>query len=135
LLFEQGLDENPPRAALIYAAMGVAHYDSFVACYDAKYAYWSMRPSHVDPEFKPLFTDPNVPSYPSAHSCVTMGVSMLLSSFFPADAEELLAAAQEAGDSRLWGGIHFASDNDFGLELGRQVAGVVIEHVSQMTQP
>jgi membrane-associated phospholipid phosphatase len=135
LLFEQGLDENPPRAALIYAAMGVAHYDSFVACYDAKYAYWSMRPSHVDPEFKPLFPDPNFPSYPSAHSCVTMGVSMLLSSFFPADAEELLAAAQEAGDSRLWGGIHFASDNDFGLELGRQVAGVVIEHVSQMTQP
>jgi membrane-associated phospholipid phosphatase len=135
LIFEQGLDANPPRAALIYAAMGVAHHDSFVACYDAKYTYWSMRPSQVDPEFKPLFPDPNFPSYPSAHSCVTMGVSMLLSSFFPADAEELLAAAQQAGDSRLWGGIHFASDNVAGLEIGRQVGGAVIEHVRQMEQP
>ena len=31
--------------------------------------------------------------------------------------------ADEAAVSRLYGGIHFRSDNDAGLELGRRVGG------------
>ncbi len=134
LLFENRVDRDPPLAALIYAAAAVAQHDAFVACYDAKYTYWSMRPSQLDPDFKPLFPSPNFPSYPSAHGCGSGAVATVLSGFFPADAEALMANAQEAGNSRLWAGIHFQSDVDAGLDLGKKVGGLVLERVQQMRQ-
>lgn len=133
LIFENGLDANPPRAALIYAAMSVAQYDAFVGCYDAKFAYWSMRPFQVDPEFQSLFPSPNFPSYPSAHSCQTSAVVTVLNHFFPADAEALMATGIETGDSRMWAGIHFQSDIDAGLDLGTSVGEMVLAHVQTMT--
>jgi membrane-associated phospholipid phosphatase len=132
LLFENGLDANPPRAAFIYAAMSAAQYDAFVGCYDAKYTYWSMRPFQVDPEFKSLFPSPNFPSYPSAHSCQTSAVLTVLSSFFPADAEMLWRIGEETGNSRMWAGIHFQSDIDAGFELGSSVGEAVLEHIASM---
>jgi hypothetical protein len=39
-----------------------------VACWDAKYTYWPIRPFRLNPEFKPLLTTPNRPGYSSAHS-------------------------------------------------------------------
>lgn len=132
LLFEHGLDANPPLAAHIYAAISVAQYDAFVGCYEAKYTYWSMRPFQVDPEYKPLFPTPNHPSYPSAHSCQTSAVVTVLASFFPADAEALWKVAKETGDSRMWAGIHFQSDIDAGAALGKAVGELTVEHVAQM---
>jgi hypothetical protein len=45
-IFENHLDTDPPRAARVYALMGVAHNDAYVACWDAKYTYWRIRPFH-----------------------------------------------------------------------------------------
>jgi membrane-associated phospholipid phosphatase len=135
LLFEHGLDANPPRAAYIYATVSVAQYDAFVGCYDAKYAYWSMRPFQVDPEFKSLFPSPNHPSYPSAHGCQTGAVVTVLGSFFPADAEALRKVAEETGNSRMWAGIHFQSDVDAGLALGEAVGQLVVGYAEAMVQP
>jgi len=70
-IWEYRLDRNPPRAARAYALESIAYYDSAVACWDAKYTYWAIRPFQLDPEFKTLFTTPNHPSYPSAHSCLS----------------------------------------------------------------
>ena len=36
--------------------------------------------------------------------------------------------ADEAGESRIWAGIHFRSDIDAGLALGQDVAEAVITH-------
>lgn len=135
LLFENRLDQNPPQAARIYAAVAVAQHDAFVACYDAKYTYWSMRPSQLDPDFKPLFPNPNFPSYPSAHGCGSGAVARVLANYFPADAKTLMANAKEAGDSRLWAGIHFQSDVDAGLDLGVKVGDRVLERMRQTRQP
>jgi membrane-associated phospholipid phosphatase len=135
LLFENGLDANPPQAARIYAALAVAQYDGFVACYDAKYTYWSMRPFQVDPEFKPLFPTPNHPSYPSAHSCQSGATATVLSDFFPADAAALMTTLEEIGNSRMWAGIHFQSDIDAGLALGKGVGQLVVEKAKAMIQP
>jgi membrane-associated phospholipid phosphatase len=132
LIFENGLDANAPQAAAIYAAVSVAQHDAFVGCYDAKYTYWSMRPFQVDPEFKPLFPTPNHPSYPSAHSCQSAAVATVLGSFFPADAEAVMKGAYEAGDSRMWAGIHFQSDIDAGLALGIAVGEKTIEKCEEM---
>ncbi|MDZ4850832.1 MAG: hypothetical protein SGI77_16210 [Pirellulaceae bacterium] len=38
-------------------------------------------------------------------------------------------AANEAGRSRIYGGIHFAFDNSAGLTAGRSIGSFVIEHL------
>lgn len=128
LILEAQWDDNAPAAARAYALSNIANYDALVACFDAKYTYWSMRPFQVDPEFTPLFTTPNHPSYPSAHSCISAATAGILSNLFPVSADEVTALAYEAGESRIWGGIHFRSDIVAGIALGEDVAGVVIAH-------
>ena len=127
-LFEYRLDQNPPGAARVAALTWIAYYDSTVACFDAKYAYWGIRPFQLDSDFQPLFHTPNHPSYPAAHACVNRGAAEMLGYLFPADAARLTAMADTAGESRLWAGIHFRSDITAGDALGRAVAGKVIEH-------
>lgn len=135
LIFENGLDANPVEAARIYAALSATHFDSFVSCWQAKYTYWSMRPFQIDPEFVQLFPAPNHPSYPSGHSCGSAGSATILGHFFPNDAEALMAGAYEAGDSRMWAGIHFQSDIDAGLEIGHLVGELGIERAEAMLKP
>lgn len=135
LLFEHGLDANPPQAARIYATMSVAQYDAFVACYDAKYAYWSMRPFQVDPEYQSLFPAPNFPSYPSAHSCQSGATATVLAAFFPGEADALMATLEEVGNSRMWAGIHFQSDIDAGVAIGTGAGELALQRDREMTQP
>lgn len=130
-IWEYGLDANPPRAARVYALESMVYYDSFVSCWDAKYTYWGMRPFQVDPMFKPLFTTPNHPSYPSAHGCLSSGAAAILGWLFPRDAAGLNALADEIGESRIWAGIHFRSDVVVGKVIGRTVAWKAVER----TQP
>jgi membrane-associated phospholipid phosphatase len=42
--------------------------------------------------------------------------------------------ADQAAISRLYAGIHFASDTRAGLALGRRVAEVALRRVAQSTQ-
>ena len=126
-LFEHQLDRNPPRAARAYALMSVAAHDGLIACWDGKYTYWAARPSMLDPTIVLLFPNPNHPTYPSAHAMFDGPYAAVLSYLFPRDADYFAAQAREAGDSRLWAGIHFRSDIEAGLEIGRAVAQKVIE--------
>lgn len=118
--------DDPLLAARAYALTNIAGYDSTVACWDAKYTYWAIRPFQLDPEFKPLFGTPGHPSYPSAHSCLSMAPASILAYLFPADGERLMGIVDEIGEARIWGGIHFRSDIEAGLEIGRNVAEAVI---------
>ena len=45
---------------------------------------------------------------------------------FPAHADFIRAVGKEAGDSRIWAGIHFQMDNLAGAQLGTSVANVFI---------
>jgi len=40
-------------------------------------------------------------------------------------------AAEEAANSRLYGGIHWRFDNEVGLETGREIGGFVADHLLQ----
>jgi membrane-associated phospholipid phosphatase len=128
-VLEYRLDKEPPRAARAYALESIAAYDSGVACWDAKYAYWAIRPFQLDPTLKTVFPTPNHPSYPAAHGCFSSGAAAAISYLFPRDAQTLTALAEEAGESRIWAGIHFPTDVRVGLALGRSVAQKVIERV------
>ncbi len=126
LVLEAGLGDNPPLAARAYALLNIATHDALTACWDAKYTYWDMRPFQLDPEFSPLFTTPNHPSYPSAHSCLSTAAANTLAYLFPPNAADVIALAHEAGQARVWGGIHFRSDIVAGEALGKSVADAVI---------
>lgn len=117
---------DPLLAARAYALTNIAGHDSVVACWDAKYTYWAMRPFQLDLEFKPLFGTPGHPGFPSAHSCLSMAPAGVLAHLFPADGERLMTIVHEIGEARLWGGIHFRSDIVAGQEIGRNVAVTVI---------
>ena len=43
------------------------------------------------------------------------------------DAAHFKAIGEEAGESRIWAGIHYRSDLTVGLTLGRAVTAKVIE--------
>jgi membrane-associated phospholipid phosphatase len=124
-VFEYRLDTNPPRAALVYALVNVASHDGLIACWDAKYTYWCARPHMVDPTITTVFATPNHPSYPSAHSVWSGAAGAVLGRLFPRDAAYLNGLADEAGEARIMGGIHYRTDCDVGVTMGRQVAEVV----------
>jgi membrane-associated phospholipid phosphatase len=113
-------------AARVLAALNTAQADSFIACWDAKFAYWSERPvtairRELDPAWSPHIATPPFPSYVSGHSSTSGAASEVLGAFFPRAARKLRALAEEAAVSRLYGGIHFRSDNEAGLRLGKRV--------------
>jgi membrane-associated phospholipid phosphatase len=117
---------NTAQAARLFAVLNTAQADAFICIWDAKYAYWSLRPvtairREIDPDWSPLIATPPFPSYVSGHSGTSGAAATVLSAFFPAQAAQLHAWANEAALSRLYGGIHFPIDNEIGLALGSSV--------------
>jgi PAP2 superfamily len=114
------------QASRLFAVMNTAQADAFLACWDAKYAYWSLRPVTairrlIETNWLSYIVTPPFPSYVSGHSTTSGAASTVLGAFFPRKAARLEAMAEEAALSRLYGGIHFRSDNEAGLVLGRRV--------------
>lgn len=121
--------------ARMFAALNVAMADAMIAAWRVKYRYWTQRPvtaihEALDPSFMPHLRTPAFPGYVSGHACLSGAAAEVLSLFFPQDAEELNRAAEEAAMSRLYGGIHFRSDNEAGLELGHAVGRLVVRRLS-----
>jgi membrane-associated phospholipid phosphatase len=125
-----------------------------------KYALWrpmtAVRDADLDgnPDterqagWRPLLTTPPFPSYTSGHSTFSGAGAAALASFFGTDAvrftttsegapgqhrafEGFWAAAQEAGRSRIYGGIHYEFDNSAGLAMGRDIANHVARNFFQ----
>jgi hypothetical protein len=137
------LDENVD----LLARMGIAMSDAFVGCWHQKYAFNLERPVTyikrlIDPKWEPLLNTPPFPEYPSGHSTVSGAMDGVLTAFFgdnfafedhtgspdgrsPRTFPSFRAAAEEAGISRLYGGIHFHSAIVDGLEQGRCIAAYV----------
>lgn len=115
----------------VLAATAVAMEDAFIECWKIKFRDWSERPitairRELDPTFTTPVITPGFPGYVSGHSTLSGATSTVLSHFWPTEAPTLNAMADEAAMSRLWGGIHFRSDNDEGLKVGRAVGAEVL---------
>jgi membrane-associated phospholipid phosphatase len=100
--------------------------DANIACHDAKYTYWLIRPSQADPAITTPIGLPNHPSYPSNHACVSAATAYVLGALFPDQAARLSAMAAEAAESRLYAGIHYRFDAEAGLRIARQVADLAL---------
>jgi hypothetical protein len=114
------------EAARVLALANMAGFDVLNACFDAKFAYWFIRPSQADPMIKLPVGLPNHPSYPSGHSCITAAYGTVLASVFPEETDRLEGMVVEAGLSRNYGGLHYRFDCEVGQALGRDVAAWVL---------
>jgi len=123
---QHGLSER--AATHLYALLGATMFDAQIGCWDAKQAYWFVRPWQADPLITTLAAvgKPNHPSYPSGHSCLSASGAEVLSTFFPEQRDQLGAMVTEAGLSRMYGGIHYGFDIEAGQTLGRNVARFTI---------
>ena len=114
------------RAARVFALLNVAMHDAAVGCWEAKFHYFNPRPSQMDPGIKTQIGLPNFPSYTSGHSTFSAAAASILSYLFPSGAESFAAMRDEAGISRLYGGIHYPSDIDAGKTHGGRIAGYTL---------
>ncbi len=135
------------RSVDVLARIGIAVADGFVGCWNAKYQYDLLRPVTyirrvIDPKWETLLITPPFPEYPSGHSTQSGAAAVVLTNFFGEnfafeDATHgrdglakrsfpgFWAAAEEAGISRLYGGIHFRAAIERGLEQGRCIGAYV----------
>ncbi|WP_374331625.1 vanadium-dependent haloperoxidase [Aestuariivirga sp.] len=139
-----GLDES----AEVMMRLGVAMADGFIGCWNAKFQYDLVRPvtyikKVIDPKWEPLLITPPFPEYPSGHSTESGAAAAVLTSIYGENFAftdrtherdglgtrqfaSFTAAANEAGISRMYGGIHFRAAIDNGLEQGRCIAQFAI---------
>jgi len=127
-----GLDTK--AAAYVSALFHTARYDATIAAWDGKYHYWGIRPFQYDPEFRPILIEtPNFPGYPAGHTTVAGALAVVLSHFFPFDDQQFYDLAIECAESRFEGGVHFRTDNEIGLEVGKKVGQHVIRVFQEKT--
>ena len=129
LMSRHELTEREVTRAL--ALLNMALMDAGIACWDAKYEYWVMRPWQADPGITVPLMKPNFPAYVSGHATFSGAASEFLGALFPGDAADLRAMAEEAALSRLYGGIHYRFDNERGLELGRRIGQLATAAAAQ----
>lgn len=140
-------------AAETYARVGCAVADAFISSWRVKFQHNLQRPvtyirNVIDPTWgdaagpHPLpLTTPPFPEYTSGHSVQTAAAAVVLTELFGARAltdhthdsrgftprhfASFDALAEEAAISRLYGGIHFRSGIERGLEQGRWIGTYV----------
>ncbi len=118
---------SPAQSARIIAAVQTGINDAFVITWYYKYLWEVPRPNQMDLKLYTVICTPKFPTYPSGHSVISGTAEVILSYFFPSEAERLKALAEENSISRLYGGVHFPSDLSEGLRLGRQIGRLVVD--------
>ena len=116
------------RAARVFALLNMAMHDVAVGCWDTKMRNFNPRPSQLDPSIKTMIGLPNFPAYPSGHSTFSAAAATTLGAIFPQAAATFDAMADEAGLSRLYGGIHYPSDISQGRDHGTRIGAWVLNY-------
>ncbi len=109
------------RFARTMALMNTAVEDAGIACWDAKYYYFTARPNQIDGKIKTATGTPNFPSFTSGHSTFSAAAATVLTYVFPTKQTYLEDFAKQASESRIMGCIHFRSDCEAGLTHGKKI--------------
>ena len=133
MIAARGLGEA--ESARVLAMMHMAGFDSILACHDSKYVYWVPRPTQLDPDIKLAVGAPNHPSYPSNHACISGAMGLVLDAQFPEQRGRFAAMARQAGESRIYAGIHYRIDVDEGMNIAQKIASRAIETGMPASRP
>jgi hypothetical protein len=109
------------RWARNLALLNMAMFDAAICCWDAKYFYFNPRPSQINAKIKTMTGVPNFPAYTSGHSTFSGAAATLLAHVNPGRAGDYMAMADEASKSRLYGAIHYRSDIEVGMQMGKKI--------------
>ncbi|HEY0777040.1 MAG TPA: phosphatase PAP2 family protein [Gemmatirosa sp.] len=124
--YVSGARMSEVRAARTFALLNMAMHDAAVGCWRVKYRYVTPRPAQLDPSIKTVIGLPNFPSYPSGHSTFSAAAAEVLGHVFPSAATTFEQQADEAGISRLYGGIHYRTDITNGKLHGQRIGAAVV---------
>jgi hypothetical protein len=116
------------RAARAFALLNTAMHDAAVGCWGVKFRYFNPRPSQLDPSIKTVIGLPNFPAFPSGHSTFSAAAADVLSYLFPDGSAGFAKMAEEAGISRMYGGIHYRSDIEQGQAHGKRIGALVVQY-------
>ena len=142
--------KNEQENARTYALASASIFDAFISCWDEKYRSQTLRPitvirEQVEENWNPLLQTPPFPEYTSGHSVISSAVATVLEYLFGKDVSfhdtteleylglernfsSIQAAADEAGISRLYGGIHFKAAIEEGKKQGHAVGEMYGQH-------
>jgi membrane-associated phospholipid phosphatase len=115
------------RWARNLALLNMAMFDAAICCWDAKYAYFNPRPSQVNNKIKTLTGLPNFPAYTSGHSTFSGAAATILGHVNPGRAADYMSMADEASKSRLYGALHYRSDIEVGMQMGKMVGSKAVD--------
>ena len=127
----RGTGYSEVRTARALALLNMAMHDAAVGCWETKFTYFNPRPSQLDPRIRTVLGVPNFPAYTSGHSTFSAAAAAVLSHLFPARASEFAAMKDEAGISRLYGGIHYRADIENGKDHGTRIGGYTVRFARQ----
>jgi hypothetical protein len=141
------LEEN----ARLFALLNIAMADAAICSWDAKYTFNFWRPvtaiAFAEPQLNwmSFIVTPPFPDYTSGHSTFSAAAATVLPLFY--DTEDLpfttgsdflpgvyrsfptcLDAAEEAALSRIYGGIHFRTASEDGLQAGISIGEWTFRH-------
>lgn len=154
LVNQRGLSAD--QAAEMFVLMTLAQADAFIAIWHEKYRLNLIRPvtyvrRYIDKDWTPAIVTPPFPEYPSGHSGQSASAATVLTALLGSVAFEdstnlvighaprryasFQEAADEAAESRLYGGIHFRMGNENGKALGRCVGQVILERLHARAGP
>ena len=139
------------KAVEVNTILAIGLMDGFQSCWDEKYRSNRIRPEtairkYLDPKWTPFLQTPPFPEYLSGHSTISSVSAVILTHFFGnqfkyTDTVEVRfglkartyssfeQAAEEAGISRFYGGIHFMDAIENGQIQGHAVGKHVLGKV------
>ncbi|MBL0153721.1 MAG: phosphatase PAP2 family protein [Chitinophagaceae bacterium] len=115
------------RWARNMALVNMSLMDAAIVCWDTKYFYFNPRPTQLNEAIKTTTGIPNFPAYISGHSTFSGAAAQILGHIIPEKATAYSAMAQEASMSRIYGGIHYRSDCEVGLVVGKNIGNYAIQ--------
>jgi hypothetical protein len=144
-------DASIVKSAEAYARVAISLVDGFIVCWDEKYRSKVTRPEtyinqYIDENWVPMLQTPPFPEYTSGHSVVSASAAVALTGVFGdnfafTDSTEVEYgmtarsftsfnhAAEEAAESRMYGGIHYRAACDNGKVQGRRLGEFILNNV------
>ena len=139
-----------------YTKTSIAIADAFISCWDEKYRSNLIRPEtlineHFDDSWQPVLQTPPFPEYTSGHSVVSGAAAVALTDIygdnfaFDDDTElpyglpirsfnSFREAADEAAISRMYGGIHYRTAVEIGVNQGRDLGAFVVQNLDMKNE-
>jgi hypothetical protein len=134
-----------------YVRVALSLTDGFIVCWDEKYRSKVIRPEtyinqYIDENWVPMLQTPPFPEYTSGHSVISAAAAVALTGVFGdnfafTDSTEVEYgmtsrsfksfddAADEAAESRIYGGIHYRAACDNGKTQGRKLGEFILDRI------